>query len=267
MAKHADPSPSGSSPASLKVVSGEQLVKNAKRKAKSMSAGDVADVKTQPNQLTPSRENHLMPQSIAMETDTPPIQSIKTEELVKQEPPSPEQLEAVVSFCSEALGRGVLSLPDLRNRLLLKKTSLSVESQVNLLSQQGVSDRVLEEALSLCGAMAVGQPCNKKLYALSHGDPVSQEMRKLMIQVVDINVVCLKFVVSPTQCREAMLTLFQSNKSLKKKQLVEELNSRGLPSDVKTVTATLKVGIIASVCGRTREKHCPRKIRRKLCIF
>ena len=179
MAKYGDPSPSTSSP-SLKVTSGEQLVKNARKKVKSMGAGEMADVKKKLGQQTPSRDNHLVPQSIAMETDTPPKkQSIKLEQPVKQEPPSPEQLEAVVHFCSEALGRGVLSLADLRNRLLLKQMSLSVEgaeSQVNLLSQQSVSDRVLEEALSHCGAIEVGQPCNKRLFALSHGDAVSRSV-------------------------------------------------------------------------------------------
>ena len=43
------------------------------------------------------------------------------------------------------------------------------------------------------------------------------------------------------QCREATLILFQSHKSLKKKQLLDELSGRGLTNDIKQVSAILKV--------------------------
>ena len=43
------------------------------------------------------------------------------------------------------------------------------------------------------------------------------------------------------QCREATLNLFRSERSLKKKQLLDELTKRGLTDDIKVVTAILKV--------------------------
>lgn len=187
LAKHSDPTPPSAPSASLNVIPGEQLVRNAHKKAKSMTEVEMtASMKLKLEHLTPSRNinNHLSPLSIAMETATSametdissslPVQSINNmEKLVKQEPPSGEQLDAVVEFCSEALGRGVLSLLDLRNRLLLKQTTLASESPSHVLSQQSVSDKLLEEGLSRCRAMEVGQACGKRLFALTHGDPVS----------------------------------------------------------------------------------------------
>ena len=185
-AKHSGPSPSasGTSP-TMKVVSGEQLIKNAQKRARSMSASesasvpsaDLASVKMKLEPLTPSRQSLPTPHSIAMETVAAPMETdvisrskpAKLEQQVKQEPPTSEQLSAVVEFCSEALGRGVLSLHDLRNRLLLKQTSLAGESPLHVLSQQGVSDKLLEEGLRLCGALEVGQPCDRRLFALAHG--------------------------------------------------------------------------------------------------
>ena len=177
MAKHSDPAPPS---ASLKVIAGEQLVRNAQKKAKSTTAVEML---LKAEQLTPSRNNPLSPHSIAMVTTTSametetssslPVQPINVEQLVKQEPPSDEQLDAVVEFCSEALGRGVLSLLDLRNRLLLKQTTLASECPLHVLSQQSVSDKLLEEGLARCGAMEVGQASGKRLFALAHGDPVS----------------------------------------------------------------------------------------------
>ena len=180
-AKHTDPSPSGPSP-SLKIVSGEQLVKNAQKKVRSLTGGELAAMNVK---MTPSRDSQLSPHSIAMDTasaametvePTPRNTTVKTEQLVKQEFPASEQLDAVVQFCSESLGRGVLSMLDLRNRLLLKQTTLSGEPNEHVLSQQGVSDRLLEEGLMRCGALEVGQPCNKRLFGLAHGDPVSCEL-------------------------------------------------------------------------------------------
>ena len=182
MTKHSDPTPTSAPSASLKVIPGEQLVRNAHKRAKSMTAVEMAAaMQLKAEQLTPSRNNHLSPHSIAMDTtagametdmsSSLPVQSM--EQLVKQEPPSDEQLDAVVEFCSEALGRGVLSLLDLRNRLLLKQTTLASESPLHVLSQQSVSDKLLEEGLTRCRAVEVGQACGKRLFALTHGDPVS----------------------------------------------------------------------------------------------
>ena len=172
-AKH-DPSPHSQTAAPpVKMVSGEQLVKNAQKKARSMSEGE-----TKPHPPTPARDSHLTPQSITMEKAAVPMETdviprIKQEQPVKQEPPSSEQLAAVAEFCTESLGKGVLSMADLRNRLLLKQTSLAGESPLHVLSQQGVSDHVLGEGLRLSGAVEIGQPWNKSLFALPHSDPVS----------------------------------------------------------------------------------------------
>ena len=189
VAKHgSDPSPHSQSAGPVKLVSGEQLVKNAQKKAKSMLASETKPLPP----LTPARDSNLAPQAITMETilasmETDMLQrQVKQEQLVQQvrqekpvinqESPSPEQLAAVADFCAEALGRGVLSLTDLRNRLLLKQTTLAGESPLHVLSQQGVSDHLLGEGLRLCGAVEVGQPWNKSLFALTHGDPVSNLM-------------------------------------------------------------------------------------------
>ena len=171
-----DPSPhthSQQATGPLKMVSGEQLVRNAQKRARSMSGSEI---KPHPPP-TPVRDSqHLAPQAIAMETDILQKQ-VKQEGMDKpvsrQESPTPEHLEAVSEFCVEALGRSVLSLTDLRNRLLLKQTTLAGESPLHLLCQQGVSDHLLGEGLRHCGAVEVGQPWNKSLFALTHGDPVS----------------------------------------------------------------------------------------------
>ena len=58
----------------------------------------------------------------------------------------------------------------------------------------------------------------------------------------------------PPQCREAILTLFQTHKSLKKKQLMEELSGRGLTSDIKNVSALLKVSLSSRGGGACRSE-------------
>ena len=181
-----DPSPHGQPAGPVKLISGEQLVKNAQKRARSMSASET---KSHPPP-TPARDSHLAPQAITMETNlTPmetdmlqrqvkeeePAQQVTQEKPVLQELPSPEHLAAVAEFCVEALGRSVLSLTDLRDRLLLKQTTLAGESPLHVLCQQGVSDHLLGEGLRLCGAVEVGQPWNKSLFALTHGDPVSKK--------------------------------------------------------------------------------------------
>ena len=178
-----DPSPHNQPAGPVKLVSGEQLVKNAQKRARSMSASE-----TKPHPPpTPARDSHLAPQAITMETMLASMETDMLQIQIKQEGPgqqgtldkpvlqdssSPEHLAAVADFCVEALGRSVLSLSDLRNRLLLKQTSLAGESPLHVLCQQGVSDHLLGEGLRLCGAVEVGQPWNKSLFALTHGDPV-----------------------------------------------------------------------------------------------
>ena len=236
-----DSSPHGQPAPPNKQVSGEQLVKNAQKKAKSMLPSD-----TKPH--TPARDSHLAPQAIAMET-TPvsmetdilkvPIKEEGSDQQFtdgeagpRQDPPTPEQLGAVSEFCVEALGRSVLSLTDLRNQLLLKQTALARESPLHVLSQQGVSDHLLGEGLRHCGAVEVGQPWNKSLFSLTHGDPVKIKSARHRYYH---HRVCL------FQCREAILNLFRSERSMRKKQLLDELTRRGLTDDIKIVSSILKV--------------------------
>lgn len=182
VAKHGgDPSPHAQAAGPVKTVAGEQLVKNAQKKARSMLTVD-----TKPHPQTPARDNQLMPQSITMETRMESMEEDTRPKLerpvqpVSQESPSSEHLAVVAEFCRAALGRGVLSLTDLRNRLLLKQTSLTEGSPLHVLSQQGVSDHLLGEGLRWCGAVEVGQPWNKSLFALTHGDPVRIDMTPLL---------------------------------------------------------------------------------------
>lgn len=107
--------------------------------------------------------------------DTPADQSdvvVKQEEpiAVKQEHSGAELEAALVDFCAEALGRGVLSLREVQDQLLLKQTSISPG---HALWEQGVSAAQLESALRLCGAVEVGQPLEMRLFALTHGEKVS----------------------------------------------------------------------------------------------
>ena len=90
--------------------------------------------------------------------------------VVKHEKPSTELEAALVEFCEEALGRGVLSLAEIRDKLLLKQT---LSSQGHPLREQGVSDSQLESGLRLCGAVEVGQPVGRRLFALVHGNQVN----------------------------------------------------------------------------------------------
>ena len=111
--------------------------------------------------------------------------SVKQEPCVKREPPvkqesavAPSQpvaqteplMDAVVMFCREALGRGAVGLGELKDKLLLKQTSVEVGHP---LREQAVSEAMLEAGLRKCGAMEVGQPLGKRLFALTHEDKVS----------------------------------------------------------------------------------------------
>ena len=89
---------------------------------------------------------------------------------VKQEKEESQELErALVVFCQEALGRGIVAFSELRDKLLLKQTSVA---QGHPLREYGVSDEQLESGLRLCGAVEVGQPLKKRLFALTHNDRV-----------------------------------------------------------------------------------------------
>ena len=95
---------------------------------------------------------------------------VKQEIPVKQEKEESEELQrTLVVFCQEALGRGIVAFSELRDKLLLKQTSVA---QGHPLREYGVSDEQLESGLRLCGAVEVGQPLKKRLFALTHNDRV-----------------------------------------------------------------------------------------------
>ena len=82
---------------------------------------------------------------------------------IKQEDPSSEMLHALKAFCREALGRGILGIPELRDKLLLRQTGAGPGDP---LRAHGVPDTLLEWALASVGAVEVGQPCGRRLFAL-----------------------------------------------------------------------------------------------------
>lgn len=107
--------------------------------------------------------------------DTPvsrPGLIVKQEEpsVVKRESPSAELEAALVEFCTEALDRGVLSLREIQDQLLVKQTSVFSSHP---LWEHGISEAQLESALRVCGAVEVGKPLGKRLFALTHGDQVT----------------------------------------------------------------------------------------------
>ena len=116
----------------------------------------------------PSTSNSHPSVKIKQERADTPIN--QPDVIVKHEKPSTELEAALVEFCEEALGRGVLSLAAIRDKLLLKQTSVS---QGHPLREQGVSDSQLESGLRLCGAVEVGQPVGRRLFALTHGNQVN----------------------------------------------------------------------------------------------
>jgi len=92
---------------------------------------------------------------------------------VKQEEPSQDLVDALMQFCREALGRGVLGLPEIKNKLLLKQASVPGEHP---LREQGISEKLLESTLQEVGALEVGQASDRRLFALEHTGEQSDEV-------------------------------------------------------------------------------------------
>ncbi len=83
---------------------------------------------------------------------------------------SEELLTAVTEFCREALGRSVLGLTELKDKLLLKQSSLG---GTHPLCGGGVGDIVLVEAVRTCGGLELmSGGGGRTLYALTHGEKV-----------------------------------------------------------------------------------------------
>ena len=78
-----------------------------------------------------------------------------------------------MQFCREALGRGVLGLPEIKNKLLLKQAGVSGEHP---LREQGISEKLLESALLAVGALEVGKMSDRRLFALEHTGEQSDEV-------------------------------------------------------------------------------------------
>ncbi|XP_064406985.1 DNA-directed RNA polymerase III subunit RPC5-like [Halichondria panicea] len=134
--------------------------------------------------------------------ETPAAQSVKSESSTE------ELLKAVTGFCREGLGRGVLGLAELKDKLLLKQSILGVD---HLLCGGGVGDAILVEGVRACGALEITAG-GRSLYAHTHGEKV----------------------------REVILSLLQKHKSVKRKAIVECLKAEGVSMADKALTSALK---------------------------
>ena len=83
--------------------------------------------------------------------------------------PREELVSLLSEFCCESLGRGVVGINELKDKLLLKQSSVVTDHPLRMC---GVSDSLMLSAIDTCGAMQVGQAVGKRLYALTHGDKV-----------------------------------------------------------------------------------------------
>ncbi len=83
---------------------------------------------------------------------------------------SEELLKAVTGFCREGLGRGVLGLAELKDKLLLKQSILGVDHP---LCGGGVGDAILVEGVRACGALKLTAGGGRSLYAHTHGEKVT----------------------------------------------------------------------------------------------
>ena len=95
--------------------------------------------------------------------EAPAAQSVKSESSTE------ELLKAVTGFCREGLGRGVLGLAELKDKLLLKQSILGVDHP---LCGGGVGDAILVEGVRACGALEITAG-GRSLYAHTHGEKVS----------------------------------------------------------------------------------------------
>ena len=130
-----------------------------------MAVGEVTVVSSEDECLspmgatTPTHPRFSAPVSEATNAD----RALSFHHPVKQEDPSSEMLHALKAFCREALGRGILGIPELRDKLLLRQTGARPGDP---LRAHGVPDTLLEWALASVGAVEVGQPSGRRLFAL-----------------------------------------------------------------------------------------------------
>ena len=96
-------------------------------------------------------------------------QSVQLDVPIKEEEPDSELLDAIIELCQDTIGRRVVSFNEIKDKLLLKQASLE---EGHPLREQGVPDSLLDRGLRLCGAVEVGQPWDRRLFALPLDDEV-----------------------------------------------------------------------------------------------
>jgi len=148
-------------------------------------------------------------------------------DLKNPHPPGPEEADLVgilEDLVKECIGRGVASLPELNDKLLLKQSSVGGD---NPLGMGGVSHALLRQAIERCGAVeiVIGR---QTLFAFTHGDKVGCHVSMVI------------FILQP-QVREIILELFKTQKSVRKKQVMDAARTAGVEIAEKAVTSTLKV--------------------------
>ena len=111
---------------------------------------------------------------------TPPVtikQEVKEEIKEEMEEEEPVDMLFVMDVCREAMGRGVVGIGEVKDRLLLRQLEPDPgrEGQMGKGTsyRRGVSEALLERGLQLCGAVEVGMPSGKRLFALPLDDKVS----------------------------------------------------------------------------------------------
>lgn len=113
------------------------------------------------------------------------IKKIKTEikEEVKEEKEEEEMdMAFVVDVCRETIGRGVVGMGEVKDRLLLRQLEADPRGNKEghrAVSRGGLSEAVLEHGLQLCGAVEVGKLSGKRLFAL----PLDNKVRVLCYQM------------------------------------------------------------------------------------
>lgn len=157
------------------VVSGQGLVRVAENKPKALAQG-LQERATPPHgltghvplsSLTPTPMDISGMDYVAMETP-PTSKAMLPAPPIKPEEPNQELMDALGVFCHHALGRGVVGFSEIRNKLLLRCAGAS---EGDPLWSHGVPDSLLEGVLARVGALEVGQPWGKRIFALeSTGD-------------------------------------------------------------------------------------------------
>lgn len=131
---------------------------------------------------TPQRSNVI--------ADLPPQVIVKKEiktEIKEEEEEKAVDMGFLMNLCQEAVGRGVVGMKEVKDQLLMRQLEAGPGSTA--VPQEGVSEVLLERALELCGAVEVGRPAGKKLFAR----PLDNSVRIFGPFVVFVVIVVLHF--------------------------------------------------------------------------